>query len=159
MGLQSVRQKAPTTYYGYTEPDTPKENYSRIKVDEFVEGFYFQSYEREGQFGKQWNHVLIKEDGTHHVIPGSKDVDRDFLDNAKEGLFTRYTYLGKKTFDFVKEDGSTGKAKAIQGLIQQDPDRTCTFEGDKFSAKVVTAQSTQDQPTTDSAINADDIPF
>lgn len=156
MGFETIaKEKAKTTYYGYTEPDEPKENYQRLKKGDSVEGYFFQTYERDSQFGKRKNHVLVKEDGTHHIVPGSKDVDSMFA-TATEGLLTRYTYDGKKTFDYKKDDGSTGVAKAIKGILEQDKEKTCSFEGDSYSAVVVLGK---DASTSTNTITAEDVPF
>lgn len=167
MALEDVREKADTTYYNYTPLDEPKDNVTTLKKGDFVEGYYYNSYQRKGAYGLDWNHVLIKEDGTHHVIPGSKDVDEMFLNETKKGLFTRYTYNGKNTFEYKtkneKGEEITGKAKAIQGLIQQDKDRTCTFEGSKYAAKVILADSAPSSSETSTpdpvSIENQDVPF
>lgn len=144
MALENVRKTAPTIYYCYTLPeDGLKEKQAHIKKDEFIEGFYFRTYEKDSQFGKQKSHVLIDLEGTHHVIAGAKDVDNDFTNNCETGLFTRFTYLGKKTFDYTDKEGKQGKAKAIQALIQQDPERKCAFEGDSYSAVAVEGGQTE----------------
>lgn len=159
MGLENVQEKANTTYYGYNDPDEPKENYQRLKKNDFVEGYFHGSYSRDGKFGKQQNHVLIQVDGSHHVIPGSKDVDTRFNDNAKVGLFTRYTYEGKKSFEYTDDKGGKGSASAIQGLIQQDKDKTCSFSGDKYAVKVVIGGSKEASDTPNSDLTTDDVPF
>lgn len=166
MALQDVREKADTTYYNYTPLDEPKDNVKTLKKDQFVEGFYYDSYQRDGSFGKQWNHVLISEDNKHHVIPNAKDVDEMFLEEAKKGMFTRYTYLGKKSFEYENKDPKTGevkkgKAKAIQGLIQQDPEKTCSFEGSKYAARVVLGNTTPTNTTKDGEVSVtnQDVPF
>jgi hypothetical protein len=164
MSFEQIQQpKATTTYYTYKVPDDGelKEGSALLKVDASVEGYYHQSFEGKGQY-KTLNHVLIKEDNTHHVIPGAKDVDADFV-LCKKGMLTRFTYLGKKSFDYTDKEGNQGKAKAIKAAILQDSSKTCSFEGDKYAATVVIGKDASIANGTtvasDAPITAEDVPF
>lgn len=159
MAMEDVKPKAESIYYGYNEPDSPRDNYKRLKKDDFIEGYFFRSFERDSLYGKQLNHVFIDTNNIHHILPGSKDLDKDVKEYLKKGVLTRATYLGKINFDYIDADGKKGVAKAIKYKLQQDNESTCTFEGDVFAAKVNIGKPSQQTDQAEVTITSEDVPF
>lgn len=155
-----VRYTTPTDEDGEVRELKDKEY--KIKKDEALTGYYLRSYERDaGQFGKKWNHVLVDKDNTHWVIPDNKDVTRAFQgENIVAGALTRFTYLGKKSFEYTDDKGKVGTAKAVKALIEQDKSDTVTFEGAEGCEYITGSKPVQtgSHPTT-SNVTADQIPF
>lgn len=149
----------PAKYVRYTHPEDRdlKENELILKKDESVTGYYVGSYEREGNFGLKYNHVLCTKDNNHIVIPDNSDITKDFLSGRQTiGALTRFTYLGKTPFKT-----KTGQsAKAVKGLIEQDKDDTVEFEGGQGCEVIVgtVVEKASTQPANNS-ITSEEIPF
>lgn len=153
---------APAKYVRYTHPDEREltEKDLLMKKDSHIEGYYLKSQQRESKYGMRYNHTLVQEDGLHLVIPDNKDVTKAFLsDRMVKGAFTRFTYLGKNSFEYKDENGKTGTAKAVKVLIQQDKDNTVSFEGNEGCEKIVGKQTTAKLTPSESGITTADVPF
>lgn len=153
---------APAKYVRYTHPEERDltEKDLLLKKDQSVEGYFLKSYERQTNHGNKWNHVLVQTDGTHIVIPDNKDVTAIFLgERIVKGAKTRFTYLGKVSFEYDK-DGKKGTAKAVKALVEQDRTDTVEFEGTNGCEAIKgTASSLPKTGKTEASITANEVPF
>jgi hypothetical protein len=162
MGFESVSlgDKAETVYHTLKMPSNPKEGtkYELINQDEAFVGSYLNSFEREGMYGVNLNHVFVTDDNIHHVFPGSADIDKAIAgDDFVKGIKTEITYKGKKTFQrFDEKLGKKVPGTAHDWLLRVDRDSIVQFTDDKYNEKIVTGETTA--ATTAKQV-ADSIPF
>lgn len=158
---------APKKYVRYTHrEDEPKEYDFKLDKNKAIEGYYAGSVQRSTPHGMKYNHTLVTADNNHYVIPDNKDVTKAFLgERMVKGALTRFTYLGKTEFEYTKDDGSKGKAKAVKALIEQNKDDIKEFLGNeggeyiKGTTPAWLAEAPTPAPAPKTEITADSIPF
>ena len=172
VNMSENKNYTPKQYVRYTTPTDEdgeerelKDTELKLKKNDSLEGYYVGSHTRDTPHGVKYNHVIQNKENKQFVIPDNKDITKAFLsDRMIKGALTRFTYLGKQSFEFTDDKGKVGKASAAKALIEQNADDTVTFEGEQGCeliagiAAPIVAKKEYDV-STDANFTSDEIPF